>query len=91
MNLRQVISIMVSYLLYGHSITLMQVLGLVMVFGALFYKTYLGYKDGKDKPKATSKPAKVEAVEAQDEEEKDHLTGAEVIGKTLGNGGSNRA
>lgn len=89
MNLRQVISIMVSYLLYGHSITLMQVLGLVMVFGALFYKTYLGYKDGK--PKATSKPAKVEAVEAQDEEEKDHLTGAEVIGKTLGNGGSNRA
>ncbi|CAK0837219.1 unnamed protein product [Prorocentrum cordatum] len=68
MNLRQVISIMVSYLLYGHSITLMQVLGLVMVFGALFYKTYLGYKDGKDKPKATSKPAKVEAVEAQDED-----------------------
>jgi len=92
MNLRQVISIMTSYLLYGHSITFMQALGLVMVFGALFYKTYVGYKAGKDKPKSTSKSSRVEATEAKDEEEKDRLT--EVVGKAevvFETGDSNRA
>jgi len=39
MNLRQVISILVSYIMYGHSITVLQVFGLVSVFGALFYKS----------------------------------------------------
>jgi adenosine 3'-phospho 5'-phosphosulfate transporter B2 len=39
MNLRQVISILVSYLMYGHSITALQVFGLLAVFGALFYKS----------------------------------------------------
>merc|ERR1719446_54165 len=33
MNLRQVISILVSYILYGHSITILQVFGLMSVFG----------------------------------------------------------
>jgi adenosine 3'-phospho 5'-phosphosulfate transporter B2 len=93
MNLRQVISIMVSFLLYGHRITFMQILGLVMVFGALFYKTYLGYKGGHEKPKNTPKSAKVEAEEAGDEEERDRLcmNGAEVVGKSFETGDSNRA
>jgi adenosine 3'-phospho 5'-phosphosulfate transporter B2 len=80
MNIRQVNSIMVSFLLYGHSITFMQLVGLVMVFGALFYKTYLGYKGGPDKPKTSRK---VEAVEAQDEEG-DGLTVPNVLGRETG-------
>jgi len=43
MNVRQVVSILLSYATYGHSITLLQILGLAMVFGALFYKSYLGF------------------------------------------------
>eukprot|EP00428_Durinskia_dybowskii_P028344 CAMPEP_0170232300 /NCGR_PEP_ID=MMETSP0116_2-20130129/15890_1 /TAXON_ID=400756 /ORGANISM="Durinskia baltica, Strain CSIRO CS-38" /LENGTH=366 /DNA_ID=CAMNT_0010483083 /DNA_START=73 /DNA_END=1173 /DNA_ORIENTATION=+ len=43
MNLRQVLSILTSYILYSHPISLLQVLGLVLVFAALFYKTYHGY------------------------------------------------
>merc|ERR1719420_2839647 len=39
MNVRQVISILFSYAHYGHSITLLQIVGLLMVFGALFYKS----------------------------------------------------
>merc|ERR1719316_2127121 len=42
MNVRQVVSICISYVKYGHSITELQILGLAMVFGALFYKSYLG-------------------------------------------------
>jgi len=80
MNIRQVNSIMVSFLLYGHSITFMQLVGLVMVFGALFYKTYLGYKGGQDKPKTSRK---VEAAEAQDEE-RDGLTTPNVLGRETG-------
>merc|ERR1719382_1622856 len=40
MNVRQVVSIIVSYAKYSHSITKLQVLGLCCVFGALFYKSY---------------------------------------------------
>jgi len=39
MNVRQVLSILISYADYGHSITLLQVVGLAFVFGALFYKS----------------------------------------------------
>merc|ERR1719331_2023855 len=41
MNVRQVCSIIMSYITYDHSITLLQVLGLSIVFGALFYKSYV--------------------------------------------------
>merc|ERR1719238_229996 len=44
MNVRQVVSICISYAKYGHSITSQQVMGLVLVFGALFFKSYLGLK-----------------------------------------------
>merc|ERR1719478_948627 len=42
MNVRQVVSILISYAHYGHSITGSQILGLTLVFGALFYKSVLG-------------------------------------------------
>merc|ERR1719198_277979 len=40
MNVRQVISIIMSYIMYSKPITALQVLGLLMVFGALFYKSF---------------------------------------------------
>merc|ERR1719420_597978 len=57
MNVRQVVSILVSYAKYGHSITEMQILGLAAVFGGLFYKSISGLiespkgKEGKDEKK----------------------------------------
>jgi len=42
MNVRQVVSIMVSYATYHSSITLPQVASLLVVFGALFYKSFAG-------------------------------------------------
>merc|ERR1719159_2409963 len=42
MNVRQVVSILLSYAKYGHSITVLQVLGLFVVFAALFYKSFAG-------------------------------------------------
>merc|ERR1719215_538016 len=42
MNVRQIVSIVVSYITYGHHITSLQVLGLAAVFAALFYKSYAG-------------------------------------------------
>merc|ERR1712136_394365 len=42
MNVRQVASILLSYVTYGHSITALQVLGLVAVFSALFFKSAQG-------------------------------------------------
>merc|ERR1719487_1077699 len=42
MNVRQVVSILVSYGKFGHTITPLQIVGLVLVFAALFYKSALG-------------------------------------------------
>jgi len=81
MNLRQVISIMVSYLLYGHSITLLQVLGLVLVFASLFYKTYEGYKASQNNPPKSTKPVTIETAADQDEDDK--TPGAERVGKSV--------
>ena len=50
MNVRQVTSILISYSTYGHSITSLQVLGLLLVFGGLFYKSFLGLFDSGTKP-----------------------------------------
>jgi len=47
MNVRQVVSIIFSYIRYDNSITLLQVLGLVMVFGALFFKSYVSLSKEK--------------------------------------------
>jgi adenosine 3'-phospho 5'-phosphosulfate transporter B2 len=53
MNVRQVFSIMVSYATYHSSITILQVVSLLIVFGALFYKSFaglLGDKADEKKP-----------------------------------------
>merc|ERR1719327_979684 len=49
MNVRQVASIVVSYVVYSKPITLLQVLGLAMVFGALFYKSIIGIIASREK------------------------------------------
>jgi len=49
MNVRQVVSIIMSYITYGHMITHLQTIGLMTVFFALFYKSYLGLKSHASK------------------------------------------
>jgi adenosine 3'-phospho 5'-phosphosulfate transporter B2 len=49
MNVRQVVSIIVSYIKYNHHITGLQVLGLFIVFAALFYKSYVGLMSAPSK------------------------------------------
>jgi len=51
MNVRQVVSIMVSYATYHNSITLSQVASLLIVFGALFYKSVAGLVGDKSDEK----------------------------------------
>merc|ERR1719262_1668506 len=49
MNVRQVASIIVSYIVYSKPITFLQIGGLAMVFGALFYKSFLGIVSSREK------------------------------------------
>merc|ERR1712060_710464 len=58
MNLRKVISILVSYIAYAHPISILQFVGLCLVFGALFYKSYDAYhnKDSSKKGKGSAAP-----------------------------------
>merc|ERR1719261_2148442 len=51
MNVRQVVSIILSYIMYTKPITLLQILGLVLVFGALFYKSMDGLQQSQEKEK----------------------------------------
>merc|ERR1719321_2109592 len=50
MNVRQVVSIIVSYITYAKPVTLLQIVGLAIVFGALFYKSYAAMEE-KEKEK----------------------------------------
>jgi len=52
MNVRQVISIIASYITYHNNITGLQMFGLAAVFGALFYKSYAGIMSAEATPKA---------------------------------------
>merc|ERR1719491_2334371 len=61
MNVRQVVSIIVSYITYHHVLTWLQGIGLLLVFGALFYKSYFGLM-APAKPKEDKVP--VEKKEA---------------------------
>jgi adenosine 3'-phospho 5'-phosphosulfate transporter B2 len=49
MNVRQVASIIVSYIVYSKPISILQIGGLAMVFGALFYKSFLGIIASREK------------------------------------------
>merc|ERR1719245_1815336 len=57
MNLRQVISILVSYATYKHSITGLQIIGLLLVFAGLFYKSGIGFFSGEQKKAKDEKSA----------------------------------
>merc|ERR1719265_1806259 len=51
MNVRQVASIIVSYIVYSKPINMLQIIGLLMVFGALFYKSIMGVYAAREKEK----------------------------------------
>lgn len=59
MTIRQFLSVFMSNLLFRHGMTPMQWLGAVVVFGALFYKTYAKANKPKAGPK-TDRPAEVQ-------------------------------
>jgi len=61
MNVRQVVSILMSYVHYGHSITGHQVLALFVVFAALSYKSSAGFFVSKEKEKEQTALLKDEA------------------------------
>jgi len=49
MNIRQVVSILASYVAYGHSITVLQIIGLVAIFAMLLLRSVGGIlKDGRE-------------------------------------------
>ena len=54
MNVRQVTNITVSLLYYGHMISLGQFVGLVLVFGFLFYKVKLSKEKEDEKKRASA-------------------------------------
>jgi len=51
MNVRQVVSIIVSYVMYSKPISMLQICGLVLVFSALFYKSLRSILDSGEKKK----------------------------------------
>jgi len=69
MNLRQVISILVSYVTYHHPITGLQIIGLLLVFSGLFYKSYVGVMSNPRGMKEEAKPLLDKDAEAQKPEQ----------------------
>eukprot|EP00403_Amphidinium_massartii_P032833 CAMPEP_0178436334 /NCGR_PEP_ID=MMETSP0689_2-20121128/34386_1 /TAXON_ID=160604 /ORGANISM="Amphidinium massartii, Strain CS-259" /LENGTH=365 /DNA_ID=CAMNT_0020058427 /DNA_START=89 /DNA_END=1184 /DNA_ORIENTATION=+ len=69
-NVRQVVSILVSYLHFHHYITALQVLGLVVVFAAILCKNIAGFwappADDKRETEPLMKPPEVVVEERQD-------------------------
>jgi len=67
MNVRQVVSILVSYLKYHNPVTALQVLGLAVIFSALFYKSVAAMMEAptkEEKKPILADPKAEEAVEA---------------------------
>jgi len=52
MNLRQLVSILISIAYYAHPVNALQWCGVALCFGGLFLKTYLGHLAYKEKAKA---------------------------------------
>jgi len=66
MNVRQVVSIIVSYIRYHHVITGLQVLGLVLVFVALFYKSAMGFMATKDEKHGAKEDVEQKSLKANE-------------------------
>merc|ERR1719230_1162253 len=49
MNVRQVLSIILSYIRYHNPITALQIVGLFVIFGALFYKSVMSMMEAPEK------------------------------------------
>ncbi|CAE6949472.1 slc35b2, partial [Symbiodinium natans] len=66
MNVRQVVSILVSYLKYHNPVTPLQILGLALIFSALFYKSAAAMLEApsKEEKKPILEDAKTKAEEA---------------------------
>jgi len=65
MNVRQIISILLSYRTYGHTVTALQCSGLMAVFSALFYKSFSAIAN--DKVKGEKEPLLPKNAEAAPE------------------------
>lgn len=61
MNLRQVISILISYAVYAHSISILQLLGLALVFFSLFYRSSSGRTPAGKEPRTPAPGPEAEA------------------------------
>jgi len=75
MNTRQVFSVLFSYYLYGHAVTVPQVLGLALVFGSLFCK--VGTKMRAQK-QSKSQPANILAAYSREGASSADVSVAEV-------------
>lgn len=62
MNLRQVISIMISYIMYTKPISILQFFALCIVFGTLFFKSWLAWISGDSGKHGKSKVAQKETA-----------------------------
>jgi adenosine 3'-phospho 5'-phosphosulfate transporter B2 len=56
MNVRQVVSILVSYATYHHPISGWQILGLILVFGALFFKSWTAIRTERKQKQLEQNP-----------------------------------
>ncbi|CAJ1367317.1 unnamed protein product [Effrenium voratum] len=72
MNVRQVVSILVSYAKYSNPVTMLQILGLMVIFSALFYKSIASMMEAPKENAKEKEPIlnKEEAAPLQDEADK---------------------
>merc|ERR1719443_389629 len=64
MNVRQVVSIIVSYIAYSKPVTLLQIGGLMIVFGALFYKSFAAAEEKQKEQEKAGESEKDKLLEA---------------------------
>eukprot|EP00933_Yihiella_yeosuensis_P030899 TRINITY_DN2444_c0_g2_i7.p1 TRINITY_DN2444_c0_g2~~TRINITY_DN2444_c0_g2_i7.p1 ORF type:complete len:366 (+),score=43.52 TRINITY_DN2444_c0_g2_i7:89-1186(+) len=74
MNVRQIVSILLSYATYGHVITPLQSMGLIMVFAALFYKNGVSMSKASTGGNAPTLPLTKSDGKPPPEEESDAST-----------------
>ena len=71
MNVRQVVSILISYLKYHNPVTQLQILGLALIFSALFYKSLAAMLEApsKQEKQPILAPKTEEALETSKDKE----------------------